>query len=88
MEQVTKAYADQGIEVNKEEKPLFQMIGAKDGVIFYIDSSPVKIYEYESIKDLDTKKKDFSLIEKMHQNKQFVLESKNEKAIEIFNKIK
>lgn len=37
-----------GTEVDPEEKPMFQVIDAKDGVIFYMDGKKVAIYEYES----------------------------------------
>ena len=61
------------------------MIGASDGVIFYIDNKVVKIYEYKDIKALsDTQKQYGELMETWTTNGKFILETSSEKATEIF----
>lgn len=85
-EKITTDGTKEGID--KSEKPQFEMIAAKDGVIFYLGNSPVKIYEYESEKDLKKAREDFPLIKDWPSNGKFLLESKNDKAQDIFNNVK
>lgn len=80
-----KAFQESGVEVDAGEKPAFDMIGASDGVIFYIDNKVVKIYEYKDIKALsDTQKQYGELMETWTTNGKFILETSSEKATEIF----
>lgn len=88
LESFIKAYQDAGIEVDPEEKPVYNMINAKDGVIFRIDRDKVAIYEYASAKDLDKNKKDNDLIKDWPSRGQFLLESDNGTAKEIFESVK
>ena len=81
-EEVIEAYTSAGIEVDIEEKPLYEMIGAIDGVIFYIDRYPVKIYVYESSELLTESGFEFDAV-----NGRFGLESSLEKAQEIWASI-
>lgn len=75
------------MDIDKEEKPFFDMIGAVDGVIFYIENQKVAIYEYESAKKLEEVTKDNALIKDWNSNGKFLLETDNQKAIEIFNSV-
>lgn len=88
LDDFVKAYTDQGIEINKEEKPVFSMIEAKDGVLFKVDGKKAAIYEYSSEKDLDEVIKNYEQMKEWTKNGKFILESKSEKAIDIFNKVK
>lgn len=83
-----EAYTSQGIEVDKNEKPLFEMIEATDGVVFYYDNSPVKIYEFESVKKLNKAKEENEVIKDFVSNGKFLLETKKQEAVEIFNSVK
>lgn len=74
------AYADAGHVVDLEEKPLYSFVGATDGFIFYLDREPVKVYEFDSVKDLE--KSDFTFAA---TNGRFALETNSATAIEIFN---
>ncbi|MEK4854787.1 hypothetical protein NST04_33465 [Paenibacillus sp. FSL H7-0756] len=75
--------------VDKEKKPMYQMIGAKDGVIFDIGKDVVKLYEYESNAKIKKAVKSFDpLMEDWPIRGKFILETHNEKAIEIFNNVK
>lgn len=78
-------YTAEGIEVDAEEKPLFQLVTAGDGVIFHIEGDKVAIYEYEDAKALEKAKSEFDMMKEWPVNGKFILESDNEKAIEIFN---
>jgi len=83
-----KAYTDAGVKVDPNEKQMYQMAGAEDGVIFYMDNMPVKIYKYKSEKDLkDAVKKD-EMLKDWPSNGNFLLETNSEKAKEIFGKVK
>lgn len=88
LDQMIKAYQDAGIEVDPAEKPMFEMAQAKDGVIFYIDNQKVAIYEYASKKDADKVKKEDEIMKDWPQNGNLILESKNDKALQIFNSVK
>lgn len=90
MESFVKAFADEGITVDVSEKPLFTLIGAKDGVIFYINQQKVAIYEYESKKQLNEVISQLPLpdIATWQTNGNFLLETQNELAAKIFNKTK
>ncbi|MFC4305802.1 hypothetical protein [Cohnella boryungensis] len=85
---VIQTFKEKGYEVDSSEKPMFQAIGADDGVIFYIENSPVKIYQYPSTKDLDKAKSSNSLLKDWPFNGRFLLETKNEDAIKIFSDLK
>ncbi|MEK4977208.1 hypothetical protein [Bacillus sp. FSL K6-6540] len=87
LEKFIKAYQDEGIEVDPEKKPVYNMINAKDGVIFTIDRDKVAIYEYASEKDLDKNMKDNDLIKDWPRNGRFLLESDNGQANEIFKSV-
>lgn len=83
-----QAYISAGVTVDANEKQAYAMVGAKDGVIFYMNDAPVKIYEYESKKALDKAEKDFPVLKDWPVNGLFVLETKNDKAKEIFKDVK
>ena len=82
------AFENEGIEIDKNEKPMFSMIGAKDGVIFYVESQPVKIYEFDSEKTIKEAEEALPAIKDWDRNGLFLLETSNEKSKEIFNNVK
>lgn len=88
IESFKQAYENQGINIDLDEKPLYEMLKAEDGVIFYQDQKPVKIYEFESKKAIKEAKKNNEFIKDWPENGNFVLETSNENAIEIFNSVK
>jgi len=82
---VIKVYTNAGVTIDASKKPAFSVIGAKDGVLFYMDNAPVKIYEYGSPTELDKAEKDFSkLMKDWPVNGLFVLESSQDKGKDIF----
>ena len=85
---VIKIFEENGYTITLEEqKPFFSMIGAKDGVMFYIDDSPVKIYEYSSKKSYTEAVEQFSILENMPVKGLVVLDTNLSSLIEIFNNI-
>jgi len=87
MDDVLNTFRDNGITVELKDKPLYQMVGASDGVMFEIEGSVVKIYEFKSEEDYQEQKEKYDLIKDMPVKGRFVLDTNNSKAIEIFNKI-
>ena len=86
LDSYVKKFEDAGQTVKVEErKPYYEMVGAKDGVMFYLGNSPVKIYQYESIEALEAAKQQYAVISDMPQNGVFILDSNSEIAKEIFN---
>lgn len=83
-----EAFTNEGIEIDKNEKPLFSMIGAKDGIIFYVENQPVKIYEFDSEKAMEEAEETLPAMKDWGRNGLFLLETSNEKSKEIFNNVK
>jgi len=80
-----EVYIEAGYTVDAENKPLFGMIQASNGVMFYdLDGYVVKIYEYKSVNDL--KKANVSFFAAI--NGRFAIESSSQAAVELFKNIK
>ncbi|MGO4786967.1 hypothetical protein AB4124_06000 [Paenibacillus sp. 2KB_20] len=88
LDKFIKAYQDEGVEVDPEEKPKLQSTEAIDGVLFYVDKQKVAIYEYESSKDIEGEIAIFDVMKDWPRNGLFILETKNDKAIQIFENVK
>ncbi|KYG88988.1 hypothetical protein A0U40_13245 [[Bacillus] sp. KCTC 13219] len=88
MNDFKEAFEKEGIPVDLEEKPMYQMINAKDGVIFHNDVKVVKIYQFHSSEDIKEAKKTYDFMEDWPENGLFVLETNDEKSVEIFNSVK
>ncbi|WP_145333353.1 hypothetical protein [Paenibacillus xylanexedens] len=86
MEKFTKAFTDAGAE-KKEEKPMFSMIKAKDGEMLYLKNNPVKLYEFNDPSEIKDIKKEFKQMEDWPVRGNFMLESSNAEAREIFAKV-
>jgi hypothetical protein len=76
------SFEEAGYEVDLLEKPLYGLINAIDGFIFYIDGNKVAIYEYESKRDLEDSEFTFDSI-----NERFGLESSSTIAKDIFDSV-
>ena len=87
IDDVISKFQEHGIEVILESKPFYTMVGAKDGEMFRIDNSIVKLYEYESEKDYRESLEDHSILEKMQHKGLVVIDTNSEKALEIFNSL-
>lgn len=89
MEDFIAAFEANGIEVNlNENKPLYQMVGADDGILFFVDDNVVRIYQYDKLKYLKEAQKTYeSTVHDMPVNGNFMLDTSYEEAITIFNAI-
>jgi hypothetical protein len=88
LDKFIKAYTDAGVTVDPKEKPIAASVGAKDGIIFYMGTSPVKIYEYESVKKMQDAFKDFPETKEFPNKDRFLLVTQKDEAKEIFNNVK
>ncbi len=79
-------FVQQGAEL-QSDKPYFEMIGAEDGYILYLDDNPIKIYSFESESSYNDALEEFPMLQDMPKKDLIVLESSYDKAIEIFNNI-
>ena len=92
MADVISRFEEEGLKIEiSEDKPLFQLIGAKDGVMLYIDNNLVKLYEYENEKKykeaLQDSTKDIYMLKSMPCKELIVLDTKYQKIIDIFNSL-
>lgn len=81
------AFVNEGLIV-EEEKPLFGMIGAKDGFILYQDGQKVAVYEFANEKDIKKAEDSMPAIKDWVRNGTFVIETSSEEAKKIFNNVK
>ena len=80
LDHFTKAFED--------AEPLFAAVGATAGTMFKIGDETVKIYMYESEEALEKAQKDYaSTVKDFKRNGRFLLETTNQKAQDIFNKV-
>ncbi len=66
------------------DKPLYEMIYADDGIMFYIEENVVKIYQYSDSKNYERAVREFSFVGEMPQNGKFVMESSTDEYNEFF----
>ncbi len=88
MQSFIDAYEGEGIAVDPAEKPHFAMIGARDGIIFYNEQNPVKIYEFKDKKSMDAVEESLAVAADWERKGLFMLETSDAKAIEVFKSVK
>jgi hypothetical protein len=88
MDSITKAFETGGAEIDSNEKPMFSLIGAKDGVIFYVENQPVKVYEFDSEKAIETAEESLPAMKDWERNGLFVLETSHNESKKIFKNVK
>ena len=64
--------------------PFYGMIGAIDGIMFYINGMPVSIYMYEDVATLEQVKDDVAMLSDWPSNGRFLLESRDTYVIAFF----
>lgn len=85
---VISAFEKEGVEVDVDEKPFYEMIGAADGVIFYMgENQVVKIYEYDSNASYKKGLEALPQMKDWPKVGNLVLETSNEDARSIFNSL-
>lgn len=88
LETFKQAFIDAGFSIERESEPIFSMIGASDGTMFYINDQVVKIYQYESEDDLKSSQEEYSdIVSDFLANGCFLLETSSEDAIKVFNSV-
>ena len=88
LDHFTKAFEDAGHSVADATEPLFAAVGATAGTMFKIGDETVKIYMYESEEALEKAQKDYaSTVKDFKRTGRFLLETTNQKAQDIFNKV-
>lgn len=87
MDSIIKDLEDAGA-VLESDKPMFSLIGAKDGIIFYRDGKVVKVYEFETQKAIKEAEKAIPAMKDWDKNGLFVLETSDEEAKKVFNSAK
>lgn len=85
---VISKFKTEGIQINLEEnKPIFSMIGAKDGEMFYLDNDPVKLYIFESEKKYKEALSEYPILGNMPKKDLVVIDTNSSKALEIFDSL-
>ncbi|MFD0675156.1 hypothetical protein [Cohnella sp. GCM10027633] len=80
-----QVFTDAGIEVDPNEQQMFQMVGAINGVMFYMAGNKVvKIYEYEDTDAMKEAASQFDVMKDWPSNGRFLLETLSEQAKELF----
>ncbi len=87
MDSFISAYEDAGATIDPERKPAYGMIGAVDGILFYNGSNPVKIYEYRTDEAYENALVNFPALAELNKKGNFVLDTNDERAKEIFNSV-
>lgn len=90
IEDVTKAFQqiDGNFAFDSEEKPYFEMIGAEDGWIGYInETQPVKVYRFADEKAYKDASESLATMKEWPRVGNFVLECNDPTVQEAFNKL-
>lgn len=87
LEHFQNVYVNAGYEVKESEKPSFTMVNAKDGVMFYVGTEVVKIYEFKNVSDLEKQRKEFPFLADLPSKGRFVAESSSKELLEFFTTI-
>jgi len=81
------AFTDAGLEFETDDLPYAKIIGAADGVIFYLENTPVKLFEFSSSKEMEKVIKENDLSD-FQTNGRFAIDTNKEDAIKIFTEVK
>lgn len=90
IDDITKAFQqiDSNFAFGTEEKPYFEMVGAEDGWIGYIDETkPVKVYRFSDEKAYKEAAESFDMIKDWPRVGNFVLECNDSGVQEAFAKL-
>ena len=85
LDDFTNLYKEAGYEVEMSDKPMYQLIYAKDAVMFYIGDDVVKIYEYDTKENMEKiSKEEDTVFSNMCVNGRFCMETTNDEYKSIF----
>lgn len=82
------AALESGGAVLEQDKPMFSLLGATDGVILYRDGKPVKVYEFDSEKAIKEAEKALPALKDWERNGMLILETSDDESIKIFKSVK
>ena len=69
------------------DTPFYGMIGAVDGILFYVGGSPISIYRYADVAALERAQSNFDFTADWPTNGRFLLEANNQDVIAFFENI-
>ena len=87
LDQFKEAIIAGGYVIEDEDTPLYELIDATNGVLFYANGEIVVIYEFADAAELKKAKKDHAEINSFETNGKFALETSVTEVIEIFNSV-
>lgn len=79
-----RAFHEAGADINEDKRPLYELVNARDGAIFYFENELVRIYEFEDEEAYEKGVKDLTILGTFPKRELLVIETQSEKAIEIF----
>lgn len=79
-----RAFYDAGADINEDQRPLYELVNARDGAIFYFENDLVRIYEFENEEAYEKGVKELTILGTFPKRELLVIETKSEAAIEIF----
>ena len=88
IEDVLSEFKKQGITVDLESKPYYELIEATNGEMFYLNNEVVKLYEYESREDYNNAVEKYITLKDMPHKGLVVLDTNSQKALDIFQSLK
>jgi|GEM_PF-1002827 len=80
------AFENEGAEIDLSTKPMYELVNAKDGVLFYHDDELVKLYEFESEQAYEEGVEGLSILGTFPKRDLVVIETDSDRCIEIFEK--
>lgn len=81
------AFTSSGYDLSEENEPLYVLIGAINGFMFYADGEKVAIYEYKDSSALEDGLKEYTYMAGETVNGKFLLETDDTNCIEIFKAV-
>lgn len=84
LEKAIKQYQNYGVDISTQQKPYYKLIGAKDGVMFYMGGDVVKLYEFNSEAAYQKGLKILKEMKKYPKRDLVVLETNSKAAKEVF----
>lgn len=84
LQSAIRAFQKEGIEIDFEKRPLYELVNARDGVIFYYDDEVVRLYEFENETTYQKGIDHLSILQIFPKRELVVIETHSQKAIDLF----
>lgn len=79
-----RAFYDEGADINEDQRPLYELVNARDGAIFYLENELVRIYEFEDESAYEKGVEELTILGTFPKRELLVIETQSQRAIEIF----